>query len=168
MTLILPWNESLHQTWHATNAPSRSVPRSPWRASSGTRPTTTGSGLDLIDQRPRGLTLVLRRRSQANALATVFLAMPNRRAIAACESFSALCSRRISAQSSNVIAPQAVLGMLRLHPSTTAQFSRVVDTFRSGSWTLQILEGLDLYPALATPSVASTLTTLNWEEPSNP
>jgi hypothetical protein len=36
----------------------------------------------------------------ANAFATVFLEMLNRRAIAACESFSDKCSRRISAQSS--------------------------------------------------------------------
>jgi len=70
-------------------------------------------------------------RSEANAEATVFLEIPNRRAIAACDNFSDRCSRRISAQSSNVITPQAVLGVLKLHPLITAQFSRVVDNLRS-------------------------------------
>ena len=59
-----------------------------------------------------------------SADATVFLAIPNSRAIADCESPSDLYSRRISAQFSNVITPQGVLGVLNFHPSITAQFSR--------------------------------------------
>src|SRR3954453_11605214 len=47
--------------------------------------------------------------SDANALATVFLEIPSRLAIAACDSRSDTCSRRISAQSSTLITPQAVV-----------------------------------------------------------
>ncbi|OIQ80460.1 hypothetical protein GALL_377780 [mine drainage metagenome] len=66
-------------------------------------------------------------RSEANALDTVFREIPNRLAIPACEMPSDRCSRRISAQFSTVITPQAVLGVLKIHPSITAQFSAVVD-----------------------------------------
>jgi hypothetical protein len=70
----------------------------------------------------------------ANAFATVFLEIPNRLAIPACDSPSDTCSRRISAQSSTLITPKpSYSGVLNLHPSTTAQSSRVGDTrARSG------------------------------------
>jgi hypothetical protein len=68
--------------------------------------------------------------AEASALATVFLEIPKRRAIAACDNRSDLCSRRISAQSSTLITPQQYRGVLTIHPSTTAQFSAVVDSAR--------------------------------------
>lgn len=63
-----------------------------------------------------------------SADATVFLAIPNSRNSGLREPLD-LYSRRISAQFSNVITPQGVLGVLNFHPSTTAQLSRVVDSY---------------------------------------
>lgn len=93
----------------------------------------------------------------------MFLAIPNRRAIAACDNFSDLYSRRISAQSSNVITPQAVLGVLSFHPLTTAQLSRVVDTFLLLTFTRWFPVGLTvavmvLYQLERGQSVAQVLT----------
>ena len=63
-------------------------------------------------------------------MATVFREIPNRPAIAARELPSGRCSRRISAQSSTLITPESVLGVLTIHPSIPTQFSRVDDWTR--------------------------------------
>jgi len=88
---------------------------------------TLGSTASTLE--PAGARPYFGGRSEANALATVFREIPNIRAIPACEMPSDRCSRRISAQFSTVITPQAVLGVLKIHPSIAAQ-SRVVDTER--------------------------------------
>jgi hypothetical protein len=58
----------------------------------------------------------------------VFRAIPSCRAIAAFDRPSEWCSRRISAQSSMLITPQAVDGVLNFRPSITAQSSADADT----------------------------------------
>jgi len=83
----------------------------------------------------------------------VLRAIPNLLAIAACDKPSDLRNRRISAQSSTLITPQAVLGVLNLHPSTTAQYSRDVDTRH-----LQERSGLTLKKLVQTLRAAKSAT----------
>jgi hypothetical protein len=88
---------------------------------------TCGSTVSAFD--PRAGRSYRGGRSEANAARTVFRAIPNSRAISLIDTSSARCSRRISAQSSNLITLQDSRRVVSFQTSTPAQCSPVGDSW---------------------------------------